>query len=705
MKLAQATAVCVVAMILGMIAGQGVARAAKIDVAFTSTLRGTGVCTVTARLTPAPVAHTTVLLQQRIRSSWRTRVASSARHGAVRMEFRVRATERRLLLRLVIVRNRHVLTISRAKWVTTQHSVSRLPGLSVGGSTAALVGATRPVIVSGPSDQTAMVGASASFAVTISGTPAPAVQWQVSRDGGATFQDIAGSTSGVLTLTGLLASDDGSRYRAVGTNSVGVVASSSAGLTVLGNALGAGRALTVDQYLTSSNDEFELAMQNDGNLVLYNRYGRALWASKTEGNPGAYLVNQASDGNLVIYSVSGEPLWASSTEGNPGDSLRLENSGNLVIASSGGQVVWQTSALDHSLLGGEGLLGSASQILVSPNQQFQLAMQADGNLVMYNNYGRALWASNTAGNPGAYLVNQSSDGNLVIYAADGHVVWDAGTQGNPGDALQLQDDGNLVMYSSSGQAIWATYGLQSALLGGEALVGAWSQYLTSPNRAYQFVMQADGNLVLYNVSSQPIWASNTTGNPGAYLVNQASDGNLVVYSASGQALWNSGTGGYPGDALQVQNDGNAVIYSSGGQAIWETKTQSGGGGGGSARAWGATFSFNPFATLYSGECTYWADHEFGSYTGGKYLNVRGNAYQWANEAQAGGWTVTGTPEVDSVVVFQPWEDGAGKVGHVAWVEQVSGVKIYVSEMNVVGNGIEDHKWYTVTPNLRFILAP
>jgi hypothetical protein len=43
-------------------------------------------------------------------------------------------------------------------------------------------------------------------------------------------------------------------------------------------------------------------------------------------------------------------------------------------------------------------------------------MQDDGNLVEYNSLGKALWASDKAGEPGHYAVMQT-DGNLVIYSS------------------------------------------------------------------------------------------------------------------------------------------------------------------------------------------------------------------------------------------------------------------------------------------------
>lgn len=56
----------------------------------------------------------------------------------------------------------------------------------------------------------------------------------------------------------------------------------------------------------------------------------ALWASHTEGHPGAYYSMQ-HDGNLVIYEKEAAPIWASGTHGHPGTKLVMQEDGNLVI--------------------------------------------------------------------------------------------------------------------------------------------------------------------------------------------------------------------------------------------------------------------------------------------------------------------------------------------------------------------------------------
>ena len=75
--------------------------------------------------------------------------------------------------------------------------------------------------------------------------------------------------------------------------------------------------------------------------------------------------------------------------------------------------------------------------------------------------------------------------------------------------------------------------------------------------------------------------------------------------------------------------------------------------------------YNPFAAHYGNQCTYYAEERMHSQTG-RYMPVYGNAYQWATQAAAGGWTVGTTPATNSVAVFPAGAFGSS-VGHVAWV--------------------------------------
>lgn len=105
---------------------------------------------------------------------------------------------------------------------------------------------------------------------------------------------------------------------------------------------------------------------------------------------------------------------------------------------------------------------------------------------------------------------------------------------------------------------------------------ALGQKLTSENGIYDFIFQADGNLVLYktipNGSRTSLWSSHTFGKGGTICTMQE-DGNLVIYTGSGKALWSSNTFHDQWSFLFVQNDGNAVIYHSNKKQIWSTGTK------------------------------------------------------------------------------------------------------------------------------------
>jgi hypothetical protein len=81
-------------------------------------------------------------------------------------------------------------------------------------------------ITTQPIAQTAFIGDTATFTVVASGTPAPTYQWQ--KAGTA----ISGATGSSYTTPALAATDDGSLFAVVASNSAGTVTSSAAKLSV-----------------------------------------------------------------------------------------------------------------------------------------------------------------------------------------------------------------------------------------------------------------------------------------------------------------------------------------------------------------------------------------------------------------------------------------------------------------------------------------
>jgi hypothetical protein len=279
----------------------------KLGVSFPSTVRRGSLCVVIVRLgSVRRDSLFTILLQQRAGRAWLTLAHghSSSDGRGTRLVFRARMSANPVILRVALRRGGRVIAFSRIGRVVVAGLVD-VPGSTerrgaIPHVITPTTQAVAPTAATEPVDQTVSVGQEATFVVAFSGTPSASVQWQVARNSSDAFEDIPGATSTTLSLSHVPAVLTGNRYRAVGINPAGTAVSNPATLFVYGSTLESGQTLPASQYLTSSSGRCRLVMQTDGNLVLYNDAGRALWFSGTAGNPGAYLAMQAGDGNLVI---------------------------------------------------------------------------------------------------------------------------------------------------------------------------------------------------------------------------------------------------------------------------------------------------------------------------------------------------------------------------------------------------------------------
>jgi len=325
----------------------------------------------------------------------------------------------------------------------------------------------------------------------------------------------------------------------------------------------------------------QLKMEENCNLVLYSvsqgTVGGELWSSGTAEAGSQCQTHFQGDGNLVIYEGGGQAIWHSSTSGSE---LRIQEDGNVVIYHIGGAPLWQTFtnySRQYTLMAGQFSL-STGQILHSANRK--LEMRADCDLVLYSFEngitGGIVWRSHTSGAGDDCYADFQADGNFVVYDGDSQFHWASGTSGTMGAELQLQADGNLVVYNGSGEALW---GANSNIPGSFIFyAGAFSlssgQYVQSQNR--KLVMQSDCNLVLYNVANAlvggSLWHSDTAGEGTDCYVDFQADGNLVVYNELDQAQWASGSSGTSGAELWLQGDGNLVLYNGVSEPLWTSNT-------------------------------------------------------------------------------------------------------------------------------------
>ncbi len=154
-------------------------------------------------------------------------------------------------------------------------------------SAATLTVDASPVMTAQPVSDTVNPGGTATFTAAASGNPAPSVQWQQSTNGGATWSNISGATSIMLTLNNVSLSENGYEYMAFFTNSSGITESSTATLTVT-------VAATLPTVTTQPVSE------------TVNAGGTATFTAAAGGNPAPSVQwQQSTNGGATWNNISG----------------------------------------------------------------------------------------------------------------------------------------------------------------------------------------------------------------------------------------------------------------------------------------------------------------------------------------------------------------------------------------------------------------
>ena len=146
-----------------------------------------------------------------------------------------------------------------------------------------------------------------------------------------------------------------------------------------GSTMMPGESMSPGESISSPSGRYQLRLQHEGNLVLYDTAGpSALWDSRTVGESDRTLVMQP-DGNLVLYELPVTPfdaLWHSRTYGWPGAFLTVRDDGTVTIGDSDGRVLWTAGASTPDV----GLAGTKHVVYGVSDQRVWL-VGADGSLV------------------------------------------------------------------------------------------------------------------------------------------------------------------------------------------------------------------------------------------------------------------------------------------------------------------------------------
>ena len=97
--------------------------------------------------------------------------------------------------------------------------------------------------------------------------------------------------------------------------------------------------------------------------------------------------------------------------------------------------------------------------LESGNGLYRLKVQLDCNLVeRRTDTGNPVWSTGTSNLGSNCRLAMQADGNLVLYNGAGDALWSSGTNGTGGNNhLQMQSDGNIVVYTAGGAAVWSRF--------------------------------------------------------------------------------------------------------------------------------------------------------------------------------------------------------------------------------------------------------
>lgn len=200
----------------------------------------------------------------------------------------------------------------------------------------------------------------------------------------------------------------------------------------------------------------------------------------------------------------------------------------------------------------------------------------NGNLVLTSN-NKILWQTDTAGERTTVFFDY--DGNLLVIKRDSYyirdfrdiqVIWSSNTQ-NRGEYMIIEDDGNLVIYDVKGEPVWATNTKQCI----NFVVLNRLKFLYSLNLFFFFMFVC---LFLFQVD---LLSKSGQLYKGQYVVSRNRrfkailqfDGNFVLYANETEALWSSNTTDR-GHRVILQRDGNLIIYDELNNPLWTSSTQS-----------------------------------------------------------------------------------------------------------------------------------
>lgn len=209
---------------------------------------------------------------------------------------------------------------------------------------------TLPVVTNNPQSATVCVGGSNTFSVSATGT-AISYQWQLSTDGGSTWNNIVGATNPTYSVSAITAGMNGNRYRCVVSGTCNPVATSSVVILTVITPVSVTSQPSNAEVCSGSNVTFTVAGSSPQTITYQwqiSTDGGATWnniSGATAATLSLSAVTTAATGNRYRCQLSNATCTAPSVSGSALLTVRQLPTVGLTVAPLTSLLPGQTTTL------------------------------------------------------------------------------------------------------------------------------------------------------------------------------------------------------------------------------------------------------------------------------------------------------------------------------------------------------------------------